>query len=711
MLHPSEQDGPQIINLIEHNNADITKEELAAADDSRFMISIAGKPNKSQCARITNEVVGPSNRKLKSMGARHQCKKIQVWQPTQILVRCSAAQLEGLVAELRERVHSVCDKLAYQYPEVITRPARILVANSGKPMKQFSKWGAPQIEKTGSEEDTTGSTSYASRNTSAPPTRADRDENDRVTTSTYPSKATASQGEEEVLPTKFKSPQNSVPATAEHDEQRAELVQSVRHVMRVLTHPAVVILAKTPSDRSKGLPDPYALSHGVTVSSLTSVTLQPRPIVMFNIKLPSRSWDAIYAAGAMRIHILAANETGVAIADAFARPGKMSPFKVLEKRSKLTVRLENGRAPAISHPTAVLSRMNADLLPEKCTVVGDHVIAVAEIKHVSEVDSKILAMRDAGLAYADQKYRALGPAIEAPAAEPVEREIFDALADLADVRAEVPAFAPTQPTRGVEFYMSKLGPKPKVVQFKSNANTAKQPPRQRGNLNGSLSGSLPNWKLKISKKKAGQGREFHTSVGYSASKNTTKDTGSEGESAPSSYSSYAPKDLIAPGASTLTVADFLGFPDDNQPPASRPPRLRSLIRANTDKQWAQGRLERISEGLLEPAEGEVERLEKLINATEHRIDKRLASIAAADLQLMLDKGRHDFARATWLESTIERGLAATDEDLRRVQKLRDQRRIDAVQYDRLMERLNAEHAYLTAEASRLRNMLAEEDDD
>jgi flavin reductase (DIM6/NTAB) family NADH-FMN oxidoreductase RutF len=194
----------------------------------------------------------------------------------------------------------------------------------------------------------------------------------------------------------------------------------VRAAMRSLTYPVVVITSTSPGDES-----PETRHRGVAVSSFNTVTLSPRPIISFNLKTPSSSWEAIQKSTKMNIHLLAASPRGAAIAHPFTQPHEQlhGPF---EDMRALGVRVNHNKSTAPSlvdgAEAGVLYMLKADLLPDKCIDVGDHVIVVASVEElaesfVSRLDGHSTAGKSlddfAGLSYAGGAYRARGSDVKA----------------------------------------------------------------------------------------------------------------------------------------------------------------------------------------------------------------------------------------------------------------------------------------------------------
>jgi flavin reductase (DIM6/NTAB) family NADH-FMN oxidoreductase RutF len=192
-------------------------------------------------------------------------------------------------------------------------------------------------------------------------------------------------------------------------EQRGDYLRSA---LRQLTQPVALVTSIMPAnsvnDASPGGP------RGVTVSSFCTVTLQPEPIISFNLRVPSRTWDAINTSRGLQVSLLTASPEGAAAAHAFTLPYERphEPFERLESLGA-SVRTLSGRhgRPHIVWDKAIYARVNANLLSNQCICVGDHMIVVAKVNHVRLKESS--THPDAGaLAYGMRGYRRLGDEIK-----------------------------------------------------------------------------------------------------------------------------------------------------------------------------------------------------------------------------------------------------------------------------------------------------------
>ncbi|WVO15322.1 hypothetical protein L204_102978 [Cryptococcus depauperatus] len=73
-------------------------------------------------------------------------------------------------------------------------------------------------------------------------------------------------------------------------QSKPDIAVLLRKVMRNVAQPVAIAVATTPPSSS---PTPVAKYHGATLTSFTSLTLHPRPLVAFSLRLPSRMADCL----------------------------------------------------------------------------------------------------------------------------------------------------------------------------------------------------------------------------------------------------------------------------------------------------------------------------------------------------------------------------------------------------------------------------------
>jgi flavin reductase (DIM6/NTAB) family NADH-FMN oxidoreductase RutF len=251
--------------------------------------------------------------------------------------------------------------------------------------------------------------------------------------------------------------------------------------MRLVGHSVVVCTSMHPPERTAVAPGKHVAPPGsarpraMTMSSFTSLTLTPTPLVTFNVATPSRSLDAIGASGMFNVHLLAGDVAGAKVADWFSKPGE-SDNRVAEgshKAGYFLHRLANGvggaeaEADSSTSPSSspssspspspspsassgdgygfgfgygfgqrngeveppllggpgILYALRCKLFEEAPTrgliKVRDHVIVVGEVveiipmtPRIGDQDTQACQDERYGLMYIDRRYRGLGVAIE-----------------------------------------------------------------------------------------------------------------------------------------------------------------------------------------------------------------------------------------------------------------------------------------------------------
>ncbi|KAH0368645.1 hypothetical protein KCU65_g3944, partial [Aureobasidium melanogenum] len=159
--------------------------------------------------------------------------------------------------------------------------------------------------------------------------------------------------------------------------------------------------------------------RGMTVSSLTSVTLEPEPIVSFSIRGPSRTLDCITAGRPFAVNFLGAYSAGARIADLFSRPhdNPSQPFHAVQNLNLAKIWAQDGdSAPPQISGKAIPARFTCELLPGKSLEIGDHTVIFARVTDVYRA-RRFISLHETGdvtfLAYAQAGYRFLAP-------EPIE---------------------------------------------------------------------------------------------------------------------------------------------------------------------------------------------------------------------------------------------------------------------------------------------------
>ncbi|POS88137.1 hypothetical protein EPUL_000283 [Erysiphe pulchra] len=172
---------------------------------------------------------------------------------------------------------------------------------------------------------------------------------------------------------------------------------------------------------------------GMTLSSVSTVTLQPEPIISFNIKKPSNTLDALKYHGHFLIHFPSCSKEGALLANTFSRGGRSFQHNS-QLREEIRASFDQSTPLAVVNIDGQKISLPALLPPIypvnyvlKCEVydrvngyiqVADHMIIVGKVqktwcitKTSSDCEStpSTLLERDSCLAYIDGTYCSTEP--------------------------------------------------------------------------------------------------------------------------------------------------------------------------------------------------------------------------------------------------------------------------------------------------------------
>ncbi len=181
---------------------------------------------------------------------------------------------------------------------------------------------------------------------------------------------------------------------------------------------SVVVATSTARPPDRGTPPSY---KGMTVSSFTTLTLTPSPIITFNIRKPSQTLTAISGSKQFFIHILSATESGAAVADAFTKGNGIASDVFLNPAFSVLRRRADGTAQSLDPPLlaaeGITKVLRCELLGDKGLIeVGDHVLILGKVLGIIEpsTEHKSHDRERRGLCYLDRAYREVGSVIELP---------------------------------------------------------------------------------------------------------------------------------------------------------------------------------------------------------------------------------------------------------------------------------------------------------
>ncbi|PNS21373.1 hypothetical protein CAC42_1152 [Sphaceloma murrayae] len=193
-----------------------------------------------------------------------------------------------------------------------------------------------------------------------------------------------------------------------HPSAEPSLAQPFRHLMRSVVNPVAVATSyHNPRDNT---PFPsMAGCRGSTISSLSSVTVEPAPIISFNLLTDGETAQKAIRSNLCTVHILADNDHGRDLASRFAKTAAaaLDTFDDLALSTQHSVKLEDDRSVSLSGP-GVLATLKCRLLQDKTVEIGDHSVIFWEVVKIVQ-DGETSASPDhtpkpTCLAYAAQQY-------------------------------------------------------------------------------------------------------------------------------------------------------------------------------------------------------------------------------------------------------------------------------------------------------------------
>ncbi|KHJ32178.1 putative flavin reductase family protein [Erysiphe necator] len=221
------------------------------------------------------------------------------------------------------------------------------------------------------------------------------------------------------------------------EEQVENIPDKVRQIMRYIPQSIAILTTCTipkldfyrSTTQVSGYIDDTSHSKGIgmTLSSVSTVTLQPEPIISFNIKKPSNTLEAIKYHGNFLIHFPSCSKAGAILADTFSRGGR---YLQSDSHSRKEIRTSFERSTPISVINFDGQNINLPaLLPPiypinymlKCEIydrvngyidIADHVIVVAKVHKIrcisksssSYKSTSNIQERDSCLAYTNGTY-------------------------------------------------------------------------------------------------------------------------------------------------------------------------------------------------------------------------------------------------------------------------------------------------------------------
>lgn len=178
---------------------------------------------------------------------------------------------------------------------------------------------------------------------------------------------------------------------------------------------SVVVLTttapSTPQPEAQNSTD-FSNIRGMTVSSMTSVTLDPEPIVSFSVRRPSRTLDCITQGQPFFVNFLKSIQRSSEIAHILSRPhdDPSDPFRIITNSN--LARISN-QLPYL-RGDCVPAHFKCEPLLDKMVEVGDHTVVFARVVDVLHSWNTV---EPVFLAYAKGEYHRVNKPINGNAAQ------------------------------------------------------------------------------------------------------------------------------------------------------------------------------------------------------------------------------------------------------------------------------------------------------
>ncbi|KAM5432361.1 hypothetical protein MferCBS31731_007564 [Microsporum ferrugineum] len=212
-------------------------------------------------------------------------------------------------------------------------------------------------------------------------------------------------------------------------DAESSIQTQVRRLMRLVPHPVAIVTSTEPHS------PPNAAFRGMTVSSFNTVTLNPAPVISFNVKTPSETYNAICSSSRFLVHLLPPSENMARLALEFSKGYENVALKGNRQDVpffRFTAPGDVKALPSVQSgepPRLVINGAEGDLkaqrshfpfifecqyLPQS-TRVGDHVVVFGTVMNVfSDQGVKgdaVHSARELCLSYADTRLWGMGDTI------------------------------------------------------------------------------------------------------------------------------------------------------------------------------------------------------------------------------------------------------------------------------------------------------------
>ncbi|SCU84931.1 LAFA_0D12882g1_1 [Lachancea sp. 'fantastica'] len=203
-------------------------------------------------------------------------------------------------------------------------------------------------------------------------------------------------------------------STLEKSAAGAVIQQKFRDSMATMGSQAMILTSAGPTSM------PHSSFRGVTLSSVSSLSLKPQPMLQFNLQLPSFTSEALHAHNYFAIHLLKPDSRSKALARTFSKgamthqdSGKVmptQPFKDLTESvhyNTYSLKENDLVIPMLANAERVFVCQKKDVFK-----VGDHEVWIGNVEDIIENNTLGTGKISGGLIYCNRKFHKLGGHIE-----------------------------------------------------------------------------------------------------------------------------------------------------------------------------------------------------------------------------------------------------------------------------------------------------------
>lgn len=184
--------------------------------------------------------------------------------------------------------------------------------------------------------------------------------------------------------------------------------QQFRETMGRVANQAMILTSSNLNDSS------HISFRGITLSSVTSLSLKPEPLIQFNLQLPSLTSDSLHQHRYFAIHVLKPDENSIELARIFSKgvvknliTGTVIPtqpfINLTENFHYETYYVDNNN---LIIPTLKNSERILICHKKKVFKIGDHEIWVGKVEHIINNEEELHV--SGGLLYCNKQFHKLG---------------------------------------------------------------------------------------------------------------------------------------------------------------------------------------------------------------------------------------------------------------------------------------------------------------